>query len=108
MRWLSHPGDVVNRTWGSLRSQRLQKRPTLLTASTTTTTLSDKVDVTFYEGDGYLPTDVHETSEGRQERWFVGSIDQGTTSTRFIIFDSQGNPVASHQMGFENKHIHSG
>ena len=28
---------------------------------------------------------------------YVGSIDQGTTSTRFIIFDRQGNIVASEQ-----------
>jgi glycerol kinase len=25
---------------------------------------------------------------------YIGSIDQGTTSTRFIIFDKQGNQVA--------------
>lgn len=28
---------------------------------------------------------------------FVGAIDQGTTSTRFIIFDQEGEPVASAQ-----------
>ncbi|MBV9054852.1 MAG: glycerol kinase, partial [Hyphomicrobiales bacterium] len=28
---------------------------------------------------------------------FVGSLDQGTTSTRFIIFDREGNIVASGQ-----------
>ncbi|KAJ5584322.1 Glycerol kinase [Penicillium hispanicum] len=31
---------------------------------------------------------------------FVGSIDQGTTSTRFLIFDQDGEPVASHQVEF--------
>lgn len=31
---------------------------------------------------------------------FVGSIDQGTTSTRFLIFDRDGEPVASHQVEF--------
>lgn len=31
---------------------------------------------------------------------FVGSIDQGTTSTRFLIFDREGEPVASHQVEF--------
>jgi hypothetical protein len=31
---------------------------------------------------------------------FVGAIDQGTTSSRFIIFDTQGSPVASHQIEF--------
>ncbi|KJZ71148.1 hypothetical protein HIM_09447 [Hirsutella minnesotensis 3608] len=39
---------------------------------------------------------------------FVGSIDQGTTSTRFLIFNSAGEPVAGHQMGFDNKHPQSG
>ena len=28
---------------------------------------------------------------------YVGSIDQGTTSTRFIVFDRAGNPIASAQ-----------
>jgi len=29
---------------------------------------------------------------------FVGAIDQGTTSTRFMIFDQGGGPVAHHQL----------
>lgn len=29
---------------------------------------------------------------------FVGAIDQGTTSTRFMIFDSDGNQVEAHQL----------
>jgi glycerol kinase len=28
---------------------------------------------------------------------FIGSIDQGTTSSRFLIFNKAGEPVASHQ-----------
>jgi glycerol kinase len=32
---------------------------------------------------------------------YVGSIDQGTTSTRFLIFDKQGEIVASHQEEFQ-------
>ncbi|KAK3703644.1 Glycerol kinase [Vermiconidia calcicola] len=31
---------------------------------------------------------------------FVGSIDQGTTSSRFLIFDTKGEPVAVHQGEF--------
>ncbi|KAI2691998.1 hypothetical protein CBS147333_5037 [Penicillium roqueforti] len=31
---------------------------------------------------------------------FVGSIDQGTTSTRFLIFNREGEPVTSHQVEF--------
>lgn len=32
---------------------------------------------------------------------YVGAIDQGTTSTRFMIFDHSGNVVASHQLEHE-------
>lgn len=32
------------------------------------------------------------------QRRFVGAIDQGTTSTRFILFDQRGLPVGSHQL----------
>ena len=34
---------------------------------------------------------------------YVGAVDQGTTSTRFILFDRQGIPAASHQI--EHKQI---
>ncbi|KAF4125539.1 glycerol kinase [Geosmithia morbida] len=109
MHWFSRPTDAVTRTWGSLRRQRSHKRPTVLPSTrTTTTTLSDKVDVTFYEGDEYPASDVSDATEVKPEKWFVGSIDQGTTSTRFIIFNDEGTPVVTHQMGFENKHRHSG
>ncbi|KAL5357538.1 hypothetical protein BJX96DRAFT_144678 [Aspergillus floccosus] len=36
----------------------------------------------------------------QQKEMFVGSIDQGTTSTRFLIFNHEGEPVASHQVEF--------
>lgn len=29
---------------------------------------------------------------------YIGSLDQGTTSTRFMIFDRAGGVVASHQL----------
>ncbi|KAL0074001.1 hypothetical protein F4703DRAFT_1893516 [Phycomyces blakesleeanus] len=32
---------------------------------------------------------------------YIGAIDQGTTSTRFLIFDQQGKLVTSHQVEFE-------
>jgi glycerol kinase len=31
---------------------------------------------------------------------FIGSIDQGTTSSRFLIFDNLGNLICSHQIEF--------
>ncbi|RDW93759.1 glycerol kinase [Aspergillus mulundensis] len=39
---------------------------------------------------------------------FVGSIDQGTTSTRFLIFNREGEPVASHQVEFQQIYPHPG
>ncbi|KAF4553467.1 Glycerol kinase-like protein [Elsinoe fawcettii] len=35
------------------------------------------------------------------EEIFVGSIDQGTTSSRFLIFNKQGEPIAVHQEEFK-------
>ena len=32
---------------------------------------------------------------------FVGAVDQGTTSSRFMIFDHSGNEVAKHQLEHE-------
>lgn len=47
--------------------------------------------------------------EGKKlKQCFVASIDQGTTSTRFLIFDATGNPIASHQMEFRQMYPHSG
>jgi glycerol kinase len=46
--------------------------------------------------------------EERLKRFFIGSIDQGTTSTRFIIFDGLGEPVAQHQIEFNQQYPHSG
>lgn len=39
---------------------------------------------------------------------FIGSIDQGTTSTRFLIFNRDGEPVASHQIEFKQYYPQSG
>ncbi|GAB7360305.1 hypothetical protein MBLNU230_g8062t1 [Neophaeotheca triangularis] len=42
------------------------------------------------------------------EQVFVGSIDQGTTSTRFLIFDKAGEPVTVHQEEFSQIYPHPG
>lgn len=55
-----------------------------------------------------LPDGLEETGEEKKSHWFVGSIDQGTTSTRFLIFNGHGDPVASHQLLFKNHYPHSG
>jgi glycerol kinase len=46
--------------------------------------------------------------EEKLKQFFIGSIDQGTTSTRFIIFDGLGEPVAQHQIEFTQKYPQSG
>lgn len=56
----------------------------------------------------HLPAGITETQEELKEHWFVGSIDQGTTSTRFLVFNGLGDPVAMHQIEFENHYPHSG
>ncbi|KAK6223779.1 glycerol kinase [Colletotrichum tabaci] len=56
----------------------------------------------------HLPAGITETPEELKEQWFVGSIDQGTTSTRFLIFNGLGDPVAMHQIEFENHYPRSG
>ena len=55
-----------------------------------------------------LPDGVTETQDEKAKQWFVGSIDQGTTSTRFLIFNGAGEPVVSHQLEFKNQYPHSG
>jgi glycerol kinase len=39
---------------------------------------------------------------------FVGAIDQGTTSTRFIIFNPKGEVITVHQIEFEQIYPHPG
>ncbi|KAK2629263.1 hypothetical protein QTJ16_000083 [Diplocarpon rosae] len=55
-----------------------------------------------------LPRGVSETDEEKQNHWFIGSIDCGTTSSRFLIFNGEGNPIASHQIEFDNIYPESG
>lgn len=56
----------------------------------------------------HLPEGIKETDEELREHWFVGSIDQGTTSSRFLIFNGEGEPVANYQLEFENHYPESG
>jgi glycerol kinase len=56
----------------------------------------------------HLPRGISETDSEKKDRWFIGSIDCGTTSSRFLIFNGEGVPVASHQIEFENIYPQSG
>jgi glycerol kinase len=60
------------------------------------------------QDEAHLPRGILETDDERRHHWFVGSIDQGTTSSRFLIFNGEGDPVASHQIEFENLYPESG
>ncbi|KAJ2306743.1 Glycerol kinase, partial [Coemansia sp. RSA 2704] len=44
----------------------------------------------------------------KSEEVFVGAIDQGTSSTRFLIFNVKGQIVASHQCEYENHYAKAG
>lgn len=72
----------------------------------TATPLTPEPDVYYHEDS--LPEGVNETEEELREHWFVGSVDQGTTSSRFLIFNGEGEPVANHQIEFENHYPESG
>lgn len=56
----------------------------------------------------HLPKGISETDEEKKTHWFIGSIDCGTTSSRFLVFDGEGTPIASHQIEFENIYPESG
>ncbi|KAH8730878.1 hypothetical protein GQ44DRAFT_700015 [Phaeosphaeriaceae sp. PMI808] len=53
-------------------------------------------------------SDQTQLDEEKLKQFYIGSIDQGTTSTRFIIFDGLGEPVAQHQIEFSQKYPQSG
>jgi glycerol kinase len=55
-----------------------------------------------------LPFGITQTEEEARRHWFVGSIDQGTTSSRFLIFNGKGDPVVSHQIEFRNQYPEPG
>jgi glycerol kinase len=63
------------------------------------------VEVEHHE---HLPMGISETEEEKKSHWFIGSIDCGTTSSRFLIFNGEGTPIASHQIEFDNIYPESG
>ncbi|KAF8866875.1 glycerol kinase-like protein [Acephala macrosclerotiorum] len=56
----------------------------------------------------HLPKGLQQTDEEKASHWFIGSIDCGTTSSRFLIFDGEGTPISNHQIEFENIYPESG
>eukprot|EP01113_Clastostelium_recurvatum_P042761 TRINITY_DN6958_c0_g1_i6.p1 TRINITY_DN6958_c0_g1~~TRINITY_DN6958_c0_g1_i6.p1 ORF type:complete len:588 (-),score=105.37 TRINITY_DN6958_c0_g1_i6:8-1591(-) len=60
-----------------------------------------------HEGHQHHPHHVH-TDSAHVVPPFIGAIDQGTSSTRFILYDSTGHAVLAHQKEFEQIHPHPG
>lgn len=102
---------------------RESKRPCIGRGVSTTSLGEDKPQVVVIENieehstepaeaesifEEHLPLGITETAEEKREKWFVGSIDQGTTSSRFLVFSGEGEIVASHQIEFENLYPDSG
>jgi glycerol kinase len=68
------------------------------------------VDISAYQshdGNRSLLQNENRRDDNLKDR-FIGAIDQGTTSSRFIIFDCTGVPVAKYQTEFRQIHEHSG
>ncbi|KAL4921747.1 FGGY family of carbohydrate kinase [Aspergillus aurantiobrunneus] len=59
------------------------------------------------DGQRSLLQDEERRNDDLKDR-FIGAIDQGTTSTRFIIFDCTGNPIAKYQAEYHQIHEFSG
>lgn len=73
--------------------------------ATTGTTAADVIEAITH---GHLPRGVSESDTEKDKKWFIGSVDCGTTSSRFLVFDGNGNPQASHQIEFQNIYPQSG
>ena len=61
-----------------------------MTTTTTATSLKTEVD----------------TERLQSATKLIGSIDQGTSSSRFIVFSNDGRPVASAQVTLRHRYIH--
>ncbi|GAY61705.1 hypothetical protein CUMW_212120 [Citrus unshiu] len=48
----------------------------------------------------HIRVSIFEAKMAKAKEVFIGAIDQGTTSTRFIIYDHQARPIGSHQVEF--------
>ncbi|GES61679.1 glycerol kinase [Aspergillus terreus] len=59
------------------------------------------------DGDRSLLQNEDRRKDNLKDR-FIGAIDTGTTSTRFIIFDCTGVPICKYQTEFRQIHEHSG
>ena len=82
-------------------------KPTLEVVNTTAEHV-ENIQLAAADTHIYLPEGIAMTEDETHSHWFIGSIDCGTTSSRFLIFNGEGNPIASHQIEFENLYPQSG
>jgi hypothetical protein len=109
VRTSSRPPTADGKTFGIRTTTRVHFRSANRTFSMATQNISAQetepqpVPKEELGGDSQTHLD-----EGKLKKFFIGSIDQGTTSTRFIIFDGLGEPVAQHQIEFNQNYPQSG
>lgn len=61
-------------------------------------------------GQGFGMSGMNDLMNGREKKKgeFIGSVDCGTTSTRFIVFDQYAKIICEHQMEFQQYYPHPG
>jgi glycerol kinase len=65
-------------------------------------------DISTTESSDYQKVEMSEADQHANAHAFIGAIDQGTTSSRFLIFNSLGEVVVTHQLEFKQIYPHSG
>jgi hypothetical protein len=63
-------------------------------------------DISSVDSSDYQKVDM--SDQHAQAHAFIGAIDQGTTSSRFLIFNSKGEVVVTHQLEFKQIYPQSG
>jgi glycerol kinase len=58
-------------------------------------------DISSVDSLDFQKVDMSSLDQHAQAHAFVGAIDQGTTSSRFLIFNSKGEVVVTHQLEFK-------
>lgn len=89
-----------------LRLGEVAKKPREIV--NTTAEHVENIQTAAAESNIYLPGGIAMSEDESHSHWFIGSIDCGTTSSRFLIFNGEGNPVASHQIEIDNLYPQSG
>jgi UDP-N-acetylglucosamine transferase subunit ALG13 len=65
-------------------------------------------DISSVDSSDYQKVDMSSADQHAQAHAFIGAIDQGTTSSRFLIFNSKGEVVVTHQLEFKQIYPQSG